>query len=84
MSHYHGDDTDYMADEYEMEDIDDDMDDEYHGREMEGSDSDADEFNSVWSLYNLEIFAFIYNFLYVMSSISAYWRFDFEMALYTE
>ncbi|XP_022945249.1 uncharacterized WD repeat-containing protein C2A9.03-like [Cucurbita moschata] len=46
MSHYHGDDTDYMADEYEMEDIDDDMDDEYHGREMEGSDSDADEFNS--------------------------------------
>lgn len=47
MSHYHGDDTDYMADEYEMEDIDDDMDDEYHDREVEGSDSDADEFNSV-------------------------------------
>lgn len=47
MSHYHEDDTDYMADEYEMEDIDDDMDDECHDREDEGSDSDADEFNSV-------------------------------------
>lgn len=47
MSHYHEDDTDYMADEYEMEDIDDDMDDECHDREEEGSDSDADEFNSV-------------------------------------
>ncbi|KAA0065756.1 putative WD repeat-containing protein C2A9.03 [Cucumis melo var. makuwa] len=46
MSHYHEDDTDYMADEYEMEDIDDDMDDECHDREEEGSDSDADEFNS--------------------------------------
>ncbi|XP_031116298.1 uncharacterized WD repeat-containing protein C2A9.03-like [Ipomoea triloba] len=40
-----GDDADYMADEYEMEDVDDDMEDEFHGREMGGSDSDVDEFD---------------------------------------
>lgn len=45
MSHQPGDEAEYMADEYEMEDIDDDMDDEFHGRDMGGSDSDVDEFD---------------------------------------
>ncbi|BBH04468.1 Transducin/WD40 repeat-like superfamily protein, partial [Prunus dulcis] len=40
MSHYAG----YVEDEYEMEDVDDDMDDEFRGREMGGSDSDVDEY----------------------------------------
>lgn len=38
MSHYHGDDA-----EYDMEDVDDDdMDEEFHGREMAGSESDVE------------------------------------------
>lgn len=41
MSHYAG----YVEDEYEMEDVDDDMDDEFRGREMGGSDSDVDEYD---------------------------------------
>ncbi|CAN6559147.1 unnamed protein product [Malus baccata var. baccata] len=41
MSHYAG----YVEDEYEMEDVDDDMDDEFHSREMGGSDSDVDEYD---------------------------------------
>ncbi|KAK4343947.1 hypothetical protein RND71_037041 [Anisodus tanguticus] len=45
MSHQPGDDAEYMADEYEMEDIDDDMDDEFHSRDMGGSDSDVDEYD---------------------------------------
>ena len=44
MSHYQGDDAEYMADEYEMEDADDDMDEEFRAREM-GSDSDVDEYD---------------------------------------
>jgi hypothetical protein len=44
MSHYQGDDAEYMADEYEMEDVDDDMDEEFRAREM-GSDSDVDEYD---------------------------------------
>lgn len=47
MSHHHGDATYYVVDDYEMEDIDDDMNDKNHDREVKGSDSDADEFNSV-------------------------------------
>ncbi|KAM3355659.1 putative WD repeat-containing protein C2A9.03 [Capsicum galapagoense] len=47
MSHQPGDDAEYMADEYEMEDVDDDMDDEFHGRDMGGSDSDVDEYDYV-------------------------------------
>ena len=43
MSHYQEDDAEYMADEYDMEDIDDDMDEEFRGRDMSGSDSDVDE-----------------------------------------
>lgn len=39
MSHYAG----YVEDEYEMEDVDDDMDDEFRGREMGGWDSDVDD-----------------------------------------
>ena len=45
MSHHQGDDADYMADEYEMEDVDDDMDDEFRGRDIGGSDSDVDEYD---------------------------------------
>ena len=44
MSHYQGDDAEYMEDEYEMEDVDDDMDEEFRAREM-GSDSDDDEYD---------------------------------------
>lgn len=45
MSHQQEDDADYMANEYEMEAIDDDMDDEFHGRDIDASDSDADEYD---------------------------------------
>ncbi|KAH9804556.1 WD REPEATS REGION domain-containing protein [Citrus sinensis] len=45
MSHHHADDAEYMADEYDMEDIDDDMDEEFRGRDMGGSDSDVDEYD---------------------------------------
>ncbi|MCD7459106.1 hypothetical protein HAX54_040106 [Datura stramonium] len=45
MSHQQEDDADYMANEYDMEAIDDDMDDEFHGRDIGGSDSDADEYD---------------------------------------
>ncbi|XP_057509787.1 uncharacterized WD repeat-containing protein C2A9.03-like [Actinidia eriantha] len=45
MSNQQGDDAEYMADEYEMEDVDDDMDEEFVGREMGGSDSDVDEYD---------------------------------------
>ncbi|XP_071692878.1 uncharacterized WD repeat-containing protein C2A9.03-like [Rutidosis leptorrhynchoides] len=43
MSRHHEDDE-FVADEYEMEDVDDNMDDEYHGRDI-GSDSDVDEYD---------------------------------------
>ncbi|TXG68125.1 hypothetical protein EZV62_009400 [Acer yangbiense] len=45
MSNYQADDAEYMADEYDMEDIDDDMDEEFQGRDMAGSDSDVDEYD---------------------------------------
>lgn len=45
MSHHHGDDAEYMADEYEMEDVDDDMDDEFRGQDTGASDSDLDEYD---------------------------------------
>ena len=45
MSNQQGDDAEYMADDYEMEDVDDDMDEEFVGREMGGSDSDLDEYD---------------------------------------
>ncbi|KAK8644041.1 hypothetical protein V6N13_013314 [Hibiscus sabdariffa] len=44
MSYYQDDDAEYMADEYDMEDIDD-MDEEFRGRDMSGSDSDVDEYD---------------------------------------
>jgi len=47
MSHHQGDDADYMADEYEMEDGDDDMDEEFRGRDTGGSDSDVDEYDNL-------------------------------------
>lgn len=45
MSQYQADDAEYMADEYEMEDVDDEMDDEFRGRDMAGSESDVDEYD---------------------------------------
>ncbi|GAA0185692.1 hypothetical protein LIER_32980 [Lithospermum erythrorhizon] len=45
MSHQ-GDDAEYVAGEYDMEDIDDDdMDVEFQSRDMGGSDSDVDEYD---------------------------------------
>ncbi|KAK2971945.1 hypothetical protein RJ640_004965, partial [Escallonia rubra] len=44
MSHHQVDDANYMADEYDMEDVDDDMDDEFRGRDVGGSDTDVDEY----------------------------------------
>lgn len=45
MSHYQGEDGDYMADEYDMEDVDEDIDEEFRGRESGASDSDVDDFD---------------------------------------
>ena len=57
MSRYQEDDAEYMADEYDMEEIDDDMDEEFRGRDMFGSDSDVDEYDySVcFMLYKIHI-----------------------------
>ncbi|MBA0776955.1 hypothetical protein Gotri_011887, partial [Gossypium trilobum] len=44
MSYYQEDDAEYMAEEYDMEDIDD-MDEEFCGRDMSGSESDVDEYD---------------------------------------
>ena len=41
MSQNKGDDAEYMADEYEREDVDN----EFHGRERGGSESDVDEYD---------------------------------------
>lgn len=51
MSEYQGDDAEYMADEYEMEDVDEEMDDEFRGREMGGSESDVDEYDNSVCVY---------------------------------
>ena len=62
MSHYQGDDAEYMEDEYEMEDVDDDMDEEFRAREM-GSDSDIDEYDYlVRVLTTLFVWAILDNF----------------------
>lgn len=45
MSHNHGEAGDYMADEYEIDDVDDDIDDEFRGRDMDGSGSDTDDYD---------------------------------------
>ncbi|KAL5737223.1 hypothetical protein ACOSP7_029984 [Xanthoceras sorbifolium] len=45
MSNYQADDAEYMADEYDMEDIDDDVDEEFRSRDMAASDSDVDEYD---------------------------------------
>lgn len=41
MSHYQGDDGEYVADDYEAEDVD--VDEEFHGRELADPESDVDE-----------------------------------------
>jgi len=45
MSHHHEGDAEYMADECEMEDVEDDVDDESIDGERGGAESDADEFD---------------------------------------
>ncbi|RDY13513.1 hypothetical protein CR513_01554, partial [Mucuna pruriens] len=45
MSHHQGGDAEYMADECEMEDVEDDLDDEYINRERGGVESDVDEYD---------------------------------------
>ncbi|XP_077222260.1 putative WD repeat-containing protein C2A9.03 isoform X2 [Tasmannia lanceolata] len=47
MSQYQGDEIDYMADDYEMADVDDDMDDEFRGRGMGDSESDDDDYDQL-------------------------------------
>lgn len=54
MSNYQGDDAEYMADEYDIEDIDDDVDEQFRGRYIGGSDSEFEEFEySARSFYRL-------------------------------
>ncbi|TKY49895.1 WD repeat-containing protein [Spatholobus suberectus] len=45
MSHHQGGDAEYMADECEMEDVEDEMDDESINRERGGVESDVDEYD---------------------------------------
>lgn len=89
MSHHQGDDADYMADEYEMEDGDDDMDEEFRGRDTGGSDSDVDEYDHLvcditsklintlsWVLYTLCLYHFqalSYQFISLLA-----WMFYFK------
>lgn len=47
MSHHEEDNIDGMADEYEMADMDDDTDEEYHGRGLGDSDSDDEEYGQL-------------------------------------
>ena len=44
MSHYHGDEIDDMAEDYEMAGVEDDIDDELHDRFFDDSDSDDSEY----------------------------------------
>lgn len=57
MSRYQAEGAEYMADEYEMEDVDDDMDDELRGRDNGGSDSDVDEYDAM--VLKTYIFSFV-------------------------
>lgn len=60
MSHHQGGDAEYLADEYEMEDIEDDMDGESIDRERGDVESDVDEFDySVSSMLFLIVFFFV-------------------------
>ncbi|PIA58267.1 hypothetical protein AQUCO_00500298v1 [Aquilegia coerulea] len=45
MAQYEVENVDYMADDYEMADVDDDMDEEFHGRGMGDSESEDDEYD---------------------------------------
>lgn len=65
MSHYHADNAEYMADEYDMEDIDDDMDEEFRGRDMGGSDSDVDEYD--YSVCDIFHSAYVENFKHYLA-----------------
>lgn len=45
MSHQLANEADYMEEEYEMDVADDDVSDEFHGRDAGGSDSEMDEYD---------------------------------------
>ncbi|KAG9448851.1 hypothetical protein H6P81_008816 [Aristolochia fimbriata] len=45
MSQYQAEDVEYMADDYEMADVDDDMDEEFRGRGMGDSDSEDEDYD---------------------------------------
>lgn len=64
MSYEQADDAEYMADEYEMEDVEDDMDEEFRGREMAGSDSEVDEHDYLVCDFTLYCLGYRFPFLY--------------------
>lgn len=68
MSHGQGGDADYLADEYEMEDVDDDMDDESINRERDGVESDVDEYDYSVSNMLFLIFLLFYDYDVVLST----------------
>lgn len=45
MAHQQGEDADYMADEYDMEEGDDDMVEEFHIRDLDDSESDVEDYD---------------------------------------
>lgn len=49
MSDYNGDEPEdeYMADEYDMDDLEDDMVAEFDGRDIDASDSEVDDFDQL-------------------------------------
>lgn len=53
MSNQQGNEAEEMEEEYEMEDADDDMDDEFHAGDAGGSDSDMDEYEYLVRSYFL-------------------------------
>lgn len=52
MSQFQGDEIDYMAEDYEMADVYDDIDEEFHGRGMGDSESD-DEYDHMVCVISL-------------------------------
>lgn len=75
MSHHRGDDAEYMADEYEMEDVEDDMDDESLNRERVGTESDVDDYD-----YSVCNFLFLI-FRILISSVAISNCFDLSFLL---
>lgn len=64
MSYEQAEDAEHMADEYEMEDVDDHMDEEFRGREMAGSDSEVDEHDYLVCDFTLYCLSSSFSLLY--------------------